>query len=102
MTSTAELSSPASAHGGLTHGIQDRDYTLDDKYGRTEGRIYLSGVQALVRQHAGRLSSKRRMARGRCRGTLIRTVPDIAYLPDWLARCGRCLLQVFWILVIRG
>ncbi|SIQ25234.1 indolepyruvate ferredoxin oxidoreductase family protein [Solilutibacter tolerans] len=49
MTSTAELSSPASAQGGLTHGIQDHDYTLDDKYGRTEGRIYLSGVQALVR-----------------------------------------------------
>ena len=49
MTSTAELSSPASAHGGLTHSIQDHDYTLDDKYGRTEGRIYLSGVQALVR-----------------------------------------------------
>ena len=49
MTSTAELSSPASARGDLTHGIQDHDYTLDDKYGRTEGRIYLSGVQALVR-----------------------------------------------------
>ena len=49
MTSTAELSSPASAQVGLTHGIQDHDYTLDDKYGRTEGRIYLSGVQALVR-----------------------------------------------------
>lgn len=27
----------------------DRDYTLDHKYTRTEGRIYLSGVQALVR-----------------------------------------------------
>src|SRR5690242_15569407 len=27
----------------------DRDYTLEDKYTRTEGRIYLSGVQALVR-----------------------------------------------------
>ena len=49
MTSTAELSSPASANLGLTHGLTDPDYTLDDKYGRTEGRIYLSGVQALVR-----------------------------------------------------
>ena len=27
----------------------DADYTLEDKYTRTEGRIYLSGVQALVR-----------------------------------------------------
>ena len=27
----------------------DRTYTLDDKFTRTEGRIYLSGVQALVR-----------------------------------------------------
>ncbi len=27
----------------------DRDYTLDHKYTRTTGRIYLSGVQALVR-----------------------------------------------------
>ena len=49
MTSTAELSSPASANTLLTHGAVDRDYTLDDKYRRTQGRIYLSGVQALVR-----------------------------------------------------
>jgi indolepyruvate ferredoxin oxidoreductase len=49
MTSTAELSSPASAHLGLTQGVTDPDYTLDHKYTRTEGRIYLSGVQALVR-----------------------------------------------------
>ncbi|QYR53136.1 indolepyruvate ferredoxin oxidoreductase family protein [Lysobacter soyae] len=49
MTSTAELSSPASANTGLTHGVSDVDYTLEDKYQRTEGRIYLSGVQALVR-----------------------------------------------------
>ncbi len=49
MTSTAELSSPASARGGLTRGLHDADYTLDDKYARTEGRIYISGVQALVR-----------------------------------------------------
>jgi indolepyruvate ferredoxin oxidoreductase len=27
----------------------DRNYTLEDKYTRSEGRIYLSGVQALVR-----------------------------------------------------
>ncbi len=27
----------------------DRDYTLDDKYARESGRIFLSGVQALVR-----------------------------------------------------
>ncbi len=49
MTSTAELSSPASASSGLTNGVQDRDYALDDRYRRTRGRIYLSGVQALVR-----------------------------------------------------
>ncbi len=49
MTSTAELSSPASADTGLTNGVLDTDYTLDHKYTRTEGRIYLSGVQALVR-----------------------------------------------------
>ncbi|MEA5669495.1 indolepyruvate ferredoxin oxidoreductase family protein [Stenotrophomonas sp. MH1] len=30
-------------------GVRDRDYTLDHKYTRTDGRIYLSGVQALVR-----------------------------------------------------
>jgi indolepyruvate ferredoxin oxidoreductase len=54
MTSTAELTSPASANTALTHsGVQagtvDRDYTLEDKFTRTRGRIYLSGVQALVR-----------------------------------------------------
>ena len=54
MTSTAELSSPASANTSLTHagvqsGVVDADYALDDKYRRTQGRIYLSGVQALVR-----------------------------------------------------
>ena len=54
MTSTAELSSPASANTTLTHsgvqaGVVDRDYTLEDKFTRVEGRIYLSGVQALVR-----------------------------------------------------
>ena len=49
MTSTAELSSPSSANTGLTHGVTDADYTLEDKYSRVEGRIYLSGVQALVR-----------------------------------------------------
>jgi indolepyruvate ferredoxin oxidoreductase len=54
MTSTAELSSPDSANTTLTHsgvqaGVVDRDYTLEDKFSRTQGRIYLSGVQALVR-----------------------------------------------------
>ena len=54
MTSTAELSSPDSANTTLTHsgiqaGVLDHDYTLEDKFTRTEGRIYLSGVQALVR-----------------------------------------------------
>ena len=49
MTSTAELTSPASANTALTHGVTDTDYTLDHKYSRVEGRIYLSGVQALVR-----------------------------------------------------
>jgi len=48
MTSTAELTSPASANSPLT-GVRDRDYTLEHKYTRTDGRIYLSGVQALVR-----------------------------------------------------
>ncbi|TWH99746.1 indolepyruvate ferredoxin oxidoreductase [Luteimonas cucumeris] len=49
MTSTAELSSPASANTALTHSVLDLDYTLEDKFTRTSGRIYLSGVQALVR-----------------------------------------------------
>ncbi|MCR6495114.1 indolepyruvate ferredoxin oxidoreductase family protein [Thermomonas sp. S9] len=49
MTSTAELSSPESAKSLLTHDVLDTDYTLEDKYRRTRGRIYLSGVQALVR-----------------------------------------------------
>ncbi len=49
MTSTAELSSPASANTALTRGAVDTDYSLDHRYTRTEGRIYLSGVQALVR-----------------------------------------------------
>src|SRR3546814_3036305 len=49
MTSTAELSSPASAGTGLTRGVVDPDYTLEDRFTRTRGRIYLSGVQALVR-----------------------------------------------------
>ncbi|GAB6195609.1 indolepyruvate ferredoxin oxidoreductase family protein [Lysobacter xanthus] len=49
MSSTAELSSPASADTGLTRSVVDPDYSLDHKYSRVEGRIYLSGVQALVR-----------------------------------------------------
>ena len=39
-------SSPASS---LALPSVDTSYTLEDKYTRTEGRIYLSGVQALVR-----------------------------------------------------
>ena len=48
MTSTAELTSPSSAN---LPGLEsyDRDYTLEHKYTRRDGRIYLSGVQALVR-----------------------------------------------------
>ena len=49
MTSTAELSSPSSANTALTNSVVDADYTLDHKYSRENGRIYLSGVQALVR-----------------------------------------------------
>ncbi|HEY5613035.1 MAG TPA: indolepyruvate ferredoxin oxidoreductase family protein, partial [Lysobacter sp.] len=49
MTSTAELSSPSSANTLLTNSVLDRDYTLEHKYTRQDGRIYLSGVQALVR-----------------------------------------------------
>src|SRR5207342_2141366 len=49
MTSTAELSSPASANTELTKSAVDSDYTLEHKYTRQSGRIYLSGVQALVR-----------------------------------------------------
>lgn len=44
MSSSTDLRSPAAG----THAV-DRDYTLDHKFTRTEGRIYLSGVQALVR-----------------------------------------------------
>ncbi|MFT3761666.1 MAG: indolepyruvate ferredoxin oxidoreductase family protein [Pseudoxanthomonas sp.] len=54
MTSTAELTSPSSANdlqgAALDRdGIVDKDYGLEHKYTRTDGRIYLSGVQALVR-----------------------------------------------------
>ena len=34
MTSTAELSSPASANTALTNSAVDADYTLDHKYTR--------------------------------------------------------------------
>jgi indolepyruvate ferredoxin oxidoreductase len=49
MTSIAELSSPASANTALTNSVLDPDYGLEHKFTRTRGRIYLSGVQALVR-----------------------------------------------------
>ncbi|MCW2038961.1 indolepyruvate ferredoxin oxidoreductase family protein [Xanthomonas campestris] len=48
MTSTAALSSPASANTPEI-GRVDADYTLEHKYTRADGRIYLSGAQALVR-----------------------------------------------------
>jgi len=48
MTSTAELVSPSSADSPAIDFL-DNDYTLEHKYTRTDGRIYLSGVQALVR-----------------------------------------------------
>ncbi|WP_374012782.1 indolepyruvate ferredoxin oxidoreductase family protein [Pseudoxanthomonas koreensis] len=48
MTSTAELTSPASANGPGADSF-DRHYTLEHRYSRHHGRIYLSGVQALVR-----------------------------------------------------
>ncbi|AWV08833.1 indolepyruvate ferredoxin oxidoreductase family protein [Marilutibacter maris] len=49
MTSTSELSDPSSANTSLTNSVMDPDYSLDHKYTREAGRIYLSGVQALVR-----------------------------------------------------
>ncbi|MDQ3287148.1 MAG: indolepyruvate ferredoxin oxidoreductase family protein [Pseudomonadota bacterium] len=54
MTSTADLSSPASANRTPVESATqtrslDSAYTLDHKYTRQDGRIYLSGVQALVR-----------------------------------------------------
>jgi indolepyruvate ferredoxin oxidoreductase len=39
------LTAPSAARGGIV----DPDYTLDTRYTRTDGRIYLSGIQALVR-----------------------------------------------------
>src|SRR5690606_22322510 len=48
MTSTAELTSPASADRPGLDSF-DADYTLEHRYTRHDGRIYLSGVQALVR-----------------------------------------------------
>jgi indolepyruvate ferredoxin oxidoreductase len=44
MTSPSDLRTPAGAPA-----LADPDYTLEHKFTRTEGRIYLSGVQALVR-----------------------------------------------------
>jgi len=42
------MSQPADLRPATSPAV-DHDYTLDDKFTRTEGRIYLSGVQALVR-----------------------------------------------------
>src|SRR3546814_4803407 len=44
MTSTAELSSPASAGTGLTRGVVDPDYTLDDR-----SEEHTSELQSLMR-----------------------------------------------------
>jgi indolepyruvate ferredoxin oxidoreductase len=53
MTRTAELNPPSPAATLLPAApaspVVDPDYTLEDRYGRVQGRIYLSGVQALVR-----------------------------------------------------
>ncbi|MDQ3511200.1 MAG: indolepyruvate ferredoxin oxidoreductase family protein, partial [Pseudomonadota bacterium] len=54
MTSTTDISSPSSANGSPDASAPgcpslDSGYTLDHKYTRQDGRIYLSGVQALVR-----------------------------------------------------
>jgi len=48
MTSSAEATPPVSA-SAVGQGVLDRDYTLEHRYTRHAGRIYLSGVQALVR-----------------------------------------------------
>ena len=47
MPSSTDLRTPAA--GGSATPTVDQQYTLDHKFTRTEGRIYLSGVQALVR-----------------------------------------------------
>jgi indolepyruvate ferredoxin oxidoreductase len=47
MTSPTDLRPPAA--GASAAPSVDRSYSLDDKFTRTEGRVYLSGVQALVR-----------------------------------------------------
>jgi indolepyruvate ferredoxin oxidoreductase len=44
MSASASATAPASERPTI-----DREYTLEHKYTRTRGRIYLSGVQALVR-----------------------------------------------------
>ena len=52
MTNTTDLRPPAagsSASPAVGRPAVDRNYSLDDKFTRTEGRVYLSGVQALVR-----------------------------------------------------
>ncbi|HEY4555157.1 MAG TPA: indolepyruvate ferredoxin oxidoreductase family protein, partial [Lysobacter sp.] len=54
MTDTAAPTTPAPADTPVhdradTAPLVDASYTLDDKYRRRDGRIYLSGVQALVR-----------------------------------------------------
>ncbi|HEY0179400.1 MAG TPA: indolepyruvate ferredoxin oxidoreductase family protein [Dokdonella sp.] len=43
------MSAPATALAPSARPLHDETYTLEDKYTRAEGRVYLSGVQALVR-----------------------------------------------------
>ena len=38
----SQACSPSSANTDLTKSVLDADYTLEDKYRRTQGRIYLS------------------------------------------------------------
>lgn len=45
---TDAKSGPAAATTNVT-AIRRPDVTLDDKYSKVDGRIYLSGIQALVR-----------------------------------------------------
>ena len=47
--STDDLRSPAAGSSAVNRQTVDQNYTLDHKFTQTDGRIYLSGVQALVR-----------------------------------------------------
>ena len=49
MTSPTDLRSTAVDRSAVDRPVVDKNYTLDHKFTEIEGRIYLSGVQALVR-----------------------------------------------------